>query len=165
MAYTVTYVQMTAPDQLEPAPQVPGLRLEALPPASPLIPELLARIGAAYGWKSSRRSAAEWQTWLTENPSRSYALLTFEGEPAGMVVYDGHPGDEVEIKSFGLLPEQIGRGLGGFALTLGIERAWALKPGVTRVWLHTSSKDHPRALPNYLGRGFSIFATREHDEA
>lgn len=83
---------------------------------------------------------------------------------AGIVVYDPHPGSEVEIKSFGLLPESIGKGLGGFALTLAIEQAWNLEPGVTRVWLHTSSKDHPRALPNYHRRGFSTFATRHHDE-
>jgi len=160
----VTFVEMTARDQLNPSPPVPGLRLEALAATSPLIPELLSRVGAAYDWNSGRRSAAEWEAWLAENPSRRYALLLVEGEPAGIVVYDPHPGREVEIKSFGLLPEWVGKGLGGYALTLAIERAWSLQPEVTRVWLHTSSKDHPRALPNYHRRGFSTFATRRHDE-
>ena len=160
----MTFVEMTARDQLNPSPPVPGLRLEALAATSPLIPELLSRVGAAYDWNSGRRSAAEWDAWLAENPSRRYALFLVEGEPAGIVVYDPHPGGEVEIKSFGLLPEWVGKGLGGFALTLAIERAWSLQPEVTRVWLHTSSKDHPRALPNYHRRGFSTFATRRHDE-
>jgi len=164
MAYTVTYVQMTARDQVNPAPPVSGLGLETLAPTSPLIPELLSRVGAAHDWQSARRSAGEWSAWLAESPARRYSLLTFDGEPAGIVVYDPHPGREVEIKSFGLLPEVIGRGLGGFALTLAIEQAWDLEPGVARVWLHTSSKDHAHALPNYHRRGFSTFATREHDE-
>ena len=160
----MTFVEMTARDQLNPSPPVPGLRLEALAATSPLIPELLSRVGADYDWNSGRRSAAEWEAWLAENPSRRYALLTLKGEPAGIVVYDPDPDGEVEIKSFGLLPESIGQGLGGFALTLAVEQAWNLHPEVTRVWLHTSSKDHPRALPNYHRRGFSTFATRHHDE-
>jgi RimJ/RimL family protein N-acetyltransferase len=164
MAYTVTFVQMTAREQLNPSPPVPGLLLESLAATSPLIPELLSRVGAAYDWNSARRSEAEWETWLAENPSRRYALFLLEGEPAGIVVYDPDPGNEVEIKSFGLLPELVGKGLGGFALTLAVEQAWNLQPGVTRVWLHTSSKDNPRALPNYHRRGFSTFATRHHDE-
>lgn len=165
MAYTVTYVQMTAREQLNPSPPVPGLHLEALPASSPLIPELLRRVGAAYDWKSARRSKAEWDTWLAEDPSRRFSLLVFQGEPAGITAYQPHPGNEVEIKSFGLLPEMIGKGLGGFALTLAIEQAWNLQPDVGRVWLHTSSKDHPNALPNYHRRGFSTFATERHDEA
>jgi len=164
MAYTVTYVQMTARDQFNPSPPVPGLRLEALAPASSLITGLLSRVGAPYDWRSTRRSAAEWETWFTENPSRRYSLVMFGAEHAGIVVFDPHPGDEIEIKTFGLLPEWTGKGLGGFALTLAIEQAWNLQPEVTRVWLHTSTKDHPRALPNYHRRGFSTFAARQHDE-
>jgi GNAT superfamily N-acetyltransferase len=164
MAYTVTYLQMTAREQLNPSSPVPGLRLEALAATSPLVPELLGRVGADYGWKSARRSPSEWAAWLAERPSRRYARFLLDDEPVGVVVYEPHPGDEVEIKSFGLLPESIGRGLGGAALTLAIEQAWRLLPKVARVWLHTSSKDHPRALPNYHRHGFSTFETRQHDD-
>ncbi len=165
MPYTVTHVQMTAREQLKPSPPVSGLRLQTISPSSPLIPELLSRVGAAYDWKSSRRTAAEWTNWLAASPTRRYSVLVFEGEHTGVVVYQPHPDDEVEIKSFGLLPESIGKGLGGYALTLAIEQAWDLQPGVTRVWLHTSSKDHPNALPNYHRRGFSTFATERHEES
>lgn len=39
--------------------------------------------------------------------------------------------------------------------------AWSLpaEPPVRRVWLHTSTADHSHALPNYLGRGFTVFRT------
>jgi GNAT superfamily N-acetyltransferase len=78
-----------------------------------------------------------------------------------MVSYDLHPGNEVEIETFGLLPEFVGKGLGGYALTLGIQQAWELAPSVTRVWLHTSTLDHPHALPNYHRRGFRTFRAEE----
>jgi GNAT superfamily N-acetyltransferase len=157
---TVTYVEMTDPAQLVAADPVPGLTLDALDRTSPLVPDILARVGAPYGWKSSRRTPAEWQTWRAENPRRTFALLTFKSDPAGIVAYDPHD-HEVEIKSFGLLPDFVGKGLGGYALTLAIQRAWTLSPTATRVWLHTSSFDHPNALPNYHRRGFRTYKTEQ----
>jgi hypothetical protein len=41
-------------------------------------------------------------------------------------------------------------------LTLSTRLAWDLG-GVDRVWLHTSSFDHPHALHNYRSRGFRQF--------
>jgi len=152
---------MTARDQLDPAPPVPGLILEPVARDSPLIPDILTRVGALYGWNSAGRTGEGWRVWLAERPQRTFALFSFEGEPAGIVTYDPHPGQEVEILSFGLLPEFIGRGLGGYALTLGTQRAWELSPTVSRVWLHTSSLDHPNALPNYHRRGFRTVKTEE----
>jgi GNAT superfamily N-acetyltransferase len=161
MKEIVTYVEMTGPDQLEPAPAVPGLSLEPLERDSPLVTELLAGVGAPYGWDSTGRTPEGWHVWFAEAPDRTFWLLSFEGEPAGIVSLDPHPGDEVEIKSFGLLPEFVGKGLGGYALTLAVRRAWAVSGSVSRVWLHTSSWDHPRALPNYRRRGFRPYRTEE----
>lgn len=77
------------------------------------------------------------------------------------------PEANVEIATFGLVPELVGRGLGGPALTLAVRLAWNqvnpddLAP-VRRVWLHTSSLDHPRALANYRARGFVPFWSRRN---
>lgn len=60
--------------------------------------------------------------------------------------------NSVEIKYFGLTEEFIGQGLGSGFLTYAIERAWEFKP--SKVILNTCDKDHPRALKNYLDRGF-----------
>ncbi|MEU4563584.1 GNAT family N-acetyltransferase [Actinoplanes sp. NPDC023936] len=163
MTTIVTYVEMTSVDDLNPAAPVPGLVLEHLEHASPLVLELPARIGAPYGWRSARRTPEERAAAVAAHPDRRYVAVTLEGEPAGLVAYQPHPGDEVEIVTFGLLPEFTGRRLGGFALTLGVRRAWDLAPDVTRVWLHTSSQDHPNALPNYHRRGFRTFATETRE--
>jgi GNAT superfamily N-acetyltransferase len=56
-----------------------------------------------------------------------------------------------------LLPEFIGRGLGGALLTSAIEEAWRMSPSITRVWVHTCTLDHPGALANYQSRGMVIY--------
>jgi Acetyltransferase (GNAT) family len=86
-------------------------------------------------------------------------------EPVGIVCCDLHPGPEVEIKTFGLLPEFTGRGMGGHALTLAILQGWGLTPHTRRLWLHTSSVDNPNALPNYHRRGLRTFKTEEEDDS
>jgi GNAT superfamily N-acetyltransferase len=65
--------------------------------------------------------------------------------------------DDVEIAYFGLLPEFIGRGLGGALLTSAIENAWAWSPTPSRVWVHTCNRDYPGALNNYKARGFRVY--------
>ena len=36
--------------------------------------------------------------------------------------------------------------------------------GVGRFWLHTCTKDHPAALPNYLKAGFAIYKEEVKDQ-
>ncbi len=66
-------------------------------------------------------------------------------------------GEQVEIAYFGLLPEFIGRGLGGELLTNAIETGWAWTPTPLRIWVHTCNRDHSSALTNYQARGFKIY--------
>jgi RimJ/RimL family protein N-acetyltransferase len=161
MREAVTYVEMTEREQLKAAAPVEGLSLEQIEWDPRLVPEMLARIGAPYGWKSARRSAEEWAAWRDESPQRTFWLLVLHGEPVGIVTYEPHPDGDVEILSFGLVPEHVGEGLGSYALTLGVRQAWEVQPEVRRVWLHTSSFDHPNALPNYERRGFRVFKVEE----
>jgi len=71
--------------------------------------------------------------------------------------------EEIEIVYFGLLPEFIGRGLGGALLTSAIENAWAWSPTPSRVWVHTCNRDHPGALNNYKARGFRVYKVERGD--
>jgi GNAT superfamily N-acetyltransferase len=85
------------------------------------------------------------------------------GEVTGLVELEVQPGGEVEIAVFGLVPEFVGKGFGSHLLTLATLLAWNAEPvdgvAVRRVWLHTSSRDHPHARPNYERRGFRAFRT------
>ncbi|WP_439378121.1 GNAT family N-acetyltransferase [Amycolatopsis lexingtonensis] len=155
MEEIVTQLEMTAAEQLNPAPLVDGVTLRAAGPG-PLIRELHVRIGTPYRWPSASRSDAEWARWLAE-PGRQYRLIEYRGEVAGAADFESQDDGDVEITTFGLLPEFVGKGLGGYALTLVVADAWT-SPGARRVWLHTSTLDHPNALPNYLRRGFRSFS-------
>jgi GNAT superfamily N-acetyltransferase len=77
---------------------------------------------------------------------------------AGFVELDRRASAQTEIAYFGLLPEFIGRGLGGFLLNWAIHRAWDGRP--QRVWLHTCEYDHPSALAVYLKAGFRVCAKK-----
>ncbi|GII84406.1 N-acetyltransferase [Sphaerisporangium siamense] len=153
---------MTSLDDLRPSPPVAGLRLERVAADSPLIPDVQARIGAPHGWRSASRTPQEWSDWLS-HPLRQYWLIMDGPRVAGIADIEPHPGGDVEITTFGLLPEFVGKGLGGYALTLAIAQAWRVEPleadAVRRVWLHTSTNDHPNALPNYTRRGLRPFRT------
>ncbi|MFI8456984.1 GNAT family N-acetyltransferase [Kitasatospora sp. NPDC085464] len=163
MEKTVTYLEMTDPGQLRPSPAVDALGLVAADGASPGVQAVQARVGAPHGWRSTARTAADWAAHLAEHPRRRYWLLTYGGEPAGVANLEPHPGGEVEITTFGLVPEYVGRGLGGYALTLALRQAWATEPlgagAVRRVWLHTDTEDHPNALRNYESRGLRAYRT------
>ena len=69
------------------------------------------------------------------------------------------------IVVFGLVPEIVGKGLGGHLLTVGTRLAWEAEHAdgrpTRRVWLLTSSRDHPHAKPNYERRGFRAFRTEQ----
>jgi GNAT superfamily N-acetyltransferase len=153
----VTELEMTAAEQLNPAPVVDGVALEPVG-AGPVIRDLHVRIGTPYRWPSVSRTDEEWESWLAA-PHRQYRLVEYRGDVAGAADIEPQAGGDVEITTFGLLPEFVGKGLGGYALTLVVADAWAL-PGARRVWLHTSTLDHPNALPNYLRRGFRSFSRR-----
>jgi GNAT superfamily N-acetyltransferase len=149
-----TTLQMFSPDDLRPA-RVPEAVLEVQPLDrwSPVVQEMTLAIGFAHQWPSQRWDDQQWETYLKRGHLRHWVALV-HGAPAGLLSLDASPTGEVEIDTFGLLPDHIGHGLGGHFLTLGVRLAWSVGPAVSRVWLHTSSRDHPHALTNYECRGF-----------
>lgn len=157
MGETLTYLHMTGPDELRPAPDVEDVELTPLPRTSALIRTTTERIGRPHAWPSLGWSDQQWDAY-TAGPARRFWALRHAGEAAGLADAELQAGGDVEITTFGLVPEAVGRGIGAFALTLAVRAAWAL-PGTSRVWLHTSDLDHPHALPNYLARGFRRFRT------
>ncbi|WP_052852875.1 GNAT family N-acetyltransferase [Streptomyces avicenniae] len=169
MPTTIThYLEMTAPGDLSPAPAVPGLALRLIDGARPEAHAAQKAVGAPYGWRAVSLTEADWAAQLREHPSRQYWLITHDGGTAGVAFLEPAPGGDVEIEAFGLLPAYVGRGLGGYALTLALRQAWATEPvdgvPVRRVWLHTCSNDHPRALGNYEKRGLRRYRVEEKAE-
>jgi GNAT superfamily N-acetyltransferase len=158
-----TYLEMTEPGQLSRTADCPvGVSLDRLdhcPPA--LWRHLYTEVGRDYHWVDRLGWTDEEIARHLVDPALELWILREGGEPAGYFELRSDPDGSVEIAYFGLLPAFTGRGLGKFMLAAAAERAWAL--GARRVWLHTSSLDHPSALSNYLGRGFSIWKQEVYD--
>ena len=158
------YLEMTDATDLRPAVEVPAVALEPVDNHSPLLREVLHRVGAPHHWSSAVLSVEQSATAMSDPLLRSW-LVTVDGEPAGLTVMRAQPGGEVEIVSFGLVPDRVDYGYGGAALTAAVRLAWTLDPAddvpIHRVWLRTNSLDHPNALGNYQRRGFRICRT-EH---
>jgi GNAT superfamily N-acetyltransferase len=89
-------------------------------------------------------------------PTTEIFVLYVGGVPAGYFELDTAAPRETELRYFGLVPEFIGRRLGPFLLQAAIEQAW-LRP-IERLWVHTRSFDHPKALGVYQRGGFVVYA-------
>ena len=125
---------------------------------------LYTAVGGEWYWLGRLPWTYErWMAWL-DRPEVETWVARCAGSPAGYFELERQEGGDVEIAYFGLLPQYIGKGIGGHLLTSTVERAWALG-GTRRVWVHTCSLDHPSALANYQARGLEVFevGTEAHD--
>lgn len=59
-----------------------------------------------------------------------------DGVPAGYVELDNRTQD-IELNYFGLMPEFIGKKIGGYLLQWAIDKAWSYHP--KRFWVNTCS--------------------------
>lgn len=157
---TVTYLQMTSPDR---CPVVPAwaegtaIRRAERPTVS-FYRYLYDAVGADWSWYERRRLSDEALAAIIHDDAVEIYVLFVRGVPAGYVELDRRIDGEVEIAYFGLVREFIGRGLGPVLLAWTLERAWSDGPG--RVWVHTCSLDHPKALAVYRSAGFEVY---EHE--
>jgi prephenate dehydrogenase len=87
-------------------------------------------------------------------PGTEIWLLSSQATPAGFLELARAGDGSVEIVYFGLLPEFIGQRAGRAFLDAALQAAW--RPDTSRVWLHTCTLDHPRALSNYVSAGFRV---------
>jgi GNAT superfamily N-acetyltransferase len=158
---TRTYLEMTNAADLRPArePQQAVTVIRQQPPDPRLNRQLYISVGQDWRWIDRLTwSDAVWTTYV-QNPELETWVMRAGPETAGYAELALPADGNAQIVYFGLVPAFIGRGLGGSLLTRAVQRAW--EAGARRVWLHTSSLDHPHALANYLARGFRVYDTEE----
>lgn len=154
---TVTYLEMSSPNQRSAGPgwAEPVTILRAERPTVSFYRYLYDTVGADWDWYLRRQLSDEALAAIIHDDAVEVFVLYVRGVPAGYVELDRRVDGEVEIAYFGLVPDYIGRGLGPALLDWGLERAWNYRP--RRIWLHTCSLDHPRALAVYRRAGFEIY--------
>lgn len=168
---TVTYLEMVEPGQLRPPAAPPEIVL--VPVAGSVedadrVRRLHDAIGRPHHWSRVGRDRQWWDQQLAR-PDRWDWITAVDGQDVGWASLTlDQTAAEVQITSFGLRPDAVARGYGGAFLTQIVRQAWQLLEGADansspgRVWLRTSSWDHPHAVANYLARGFEIVRRERH---
>jgi len=156
-AVTVYFLEMSNPAQLRPVgSQRDDLNLCRVSLPSPEFSRFLyTAVGGDWYWLDRLRwSYAQWHEWLAQSTVQTWVLYA-AGTPAGYFELQQQNNSQVLICYFGLMPQFTGQGLGGYLLTVAVEKAWAMP--ASRVKLNTCTLDHPSALLNYQARGFRIY--------
>jgi GNAT superfamily N-acetyltransferase len=120
---------------------------------------LYESVGTPWLWYQRRLLDDAALAAVIAKPTTEIFVLYLGGVPAGYFELDGAAPQETELCYFGLIPEFIGRGLGPFLLRAAIDRAWS-RP-IARLWVHTRSFDHPKALGHYQRAGFVVYARQQ----
>ena len=154
----ITHLEMRArPERPRlPTPAGPALALiRAERPTLSFYRYLYDTVGGPWLWYERRVMADEVLAAILRDPKVQVTVLYSGGVPAGFYELDARIPGSVELAYFGLVPEFIGRRLGPFLLDRAIEAAWSQKP--ERIWVHTCTLDHPKALALYQRAGFTPF--------
>ena len=85
-----------------------------------------------------------------------HAATRRDGTAVGLLELDYRDAGLCELSFFGLIPAMTGRGVGGWLMQHALRLAW--RDGISRVWVHTCTLDHPSALGFYQRHGFRPFA-------
>jgi GNAT superfamily N-acetyltransferase len=153
VATVVTSLEMAARPPLRPVPPSP-LRLQRWPaPAPDKYRALFRRVGEPWLWFSRLVMDDARLTAIIHDPAvQVFAVLDAARIEVGMLELDFRAAGACELSYVGLVPELAGQGHGRWLMALALQHAWA--PGATRVWVHTCTLDHPRALGFYRASGF-----------
>jgi ribosomal protein S18 acetylase RimI-like enzyme len=152
IAAVVTYLEMRAPPPRRAA--LGPWTLERISDV-PRYRALYRRVGEPWLWFSRLvMPAAELSLILTHPAVEAFALLK-DGGDIGILELDFRQPGEAEIAFFGVVPEAIGTGAATFLMDEAIARAFARS--IERLWLHTCTLDHPRAVAFYRRAGFTPY--------
>lgn len=161
VASVVISLEMLAPPAQRHEGNTRGLQLQrAVRPQLSWYRDVFARIGSDWLWSSRLElSDDELRKALNDSNMEVYTAR-YGSEDVGLLELDFREPGVCELVYFGLLPSQVGKGVGRWLMNRALEIVWA-RP-IERFWLHTCTHDHPDALLFYMRSGFRPF--RQHIE-
>ncbi|MEM9427233.1 MAG: GNAT family N-acetyltransferase [Pseudomonadota bacterium] len=154
VAYTITYLEMETRPSYD-YPRLPvgstAALLRADDPPNWFLLSLYDAVGRDYAWEDMHRRP---ENEIGEHLARSdlYTLLD-HGWPQGFFMLEQMDDDVTDLAYFGMVPEAVGKGLGGWLLKTAILTAWD-RPDIAKLTVNTCTLDHPRALALYQKNGF-----------
>jgi GNAT superfamily N-acetyltransferase len=149
----VTFLCMDAPPDGVPPGLPDGYRIVHHPaPGVAFYRGLYDGVGQDYCWWLRRILPDAELAALLRDPDVQVNVLWHGEQICGFFELDHTLPDEVNLAYFGLMPGQIGRGIGRAFLRAALDAAWASGPSSVRV--NTCTADHSRAMDSYLQAGF-----------
>ncbi|HTJ89201.1 MAG TPA: GNAT family N-acetyltransferase [Acidocella sp.] len=149
----VTFLRMNRRPARPPAVLPPGMTLQAERLETHTYRRLYDAVGTPWLWWLRRMMPEELLRQHLENPAVQIYVLRKDGAAVGFFETDATHWPDVNLNYFGLVPEEIGHGLGKLLLDVAVDTVFRA-PGLRGMTLNTCTADHPRALPNYLAAGF-----------
>jgi GNAT superfamily N-acetyltransferase len=151
IATIVTYLEMRAAPSVRPAARE---EWSLVPLTANLVRyrALFRRVGEPWLWFTRLIMADQVLGRIIGDPRVAAFALQVDGEDLGLLELDFRRAGECELSFFGLVPEAVGQGWGRVLMNEAIRRAW--KAPISRLWVHTCTLDHPRALGFYMRSGF-----------
>jgi GNAT superfamily N-acetyltransferase len=152
IASVVIYLEMRKPPPVRDAPSN-EVRLRMVKKANlDWYRNLFRRAGSPWLWFSRLEMNDDQLAAVLHRPATELFVAEYAGIEIGMAELDRSQPPNVEITSFALFPEAIGKRLGRPFMAKLLERAW--DHATVRVWLHTCTLDSPAALSFYMKCGF-----------
>jgi len=156
LATIVTALEMFARPQLPIAANKPGWVLRKVEaPDVDWYRALYRRIGIEWLWFSRIIMPDEELASIIHNPMIDIRVLVIDGREEGLLELDYRQDAECELAFFGVSNTILGIGAGKWLMHHAIDLAWSTS--ISRLWVHTCTLDHPRALPFYIKSGFKPY--------
>jgi GNAT superfamily N-acetyltransferase len=155
IAAVVTSLEMLAAPVLPPDPVGDWTIRRVAQPGLDWYRDLYARVGWEWLWSQRTRMSDEVLARTIRADGVEITTLAHDGGDEALLELDFRRKNECELVLFGVTAKLIGTGAGRLLMNHALRRAWA-RP-LTRLWVHTCSFDHPRALAFYQRSGFRPF--------
>ncbi|WP_439578121.1 GNAT family N-acetyltransferase [Elioraea sp.] len=151
----VTHLEMTARPAPLPAAGTWPFRLVEQPDLG-WYRDLYRRIGTEYLWAARLQWSDATLRARLHDPAVEVWTLRAGDADEGLAELDFGSEGECEVRMFGVTAALVGTAAARSLMTHALVRAWS-RPGLRRVWLHTCTLDHPKALAFYIRSGFVPF--------
>ncbi|MET0245709.1 MAG: GNAT family N-acetyltransferase [Sphingomonas sp.] len=156
IATVVTSLEMLTKPTPRPTPPSPFRLVRWEAPESERYRTLFRRVGEPWMWFSRLVMAEERLRGILDDPAvEIYAVADRGGIEIGMLELDFRVEGVCELSFFGLVPELAGKGHGGWLMGHALNLGW--RAGISRMWVHTCTLDHPAALGFYRRHGFAPY--------